>query len=83
MKDREAKTEGSDLNPVWPNPGLGTNQRESGRQEIYEVLFKDADGKPARYRAPSEQGWRGFEEGRNYKGKVKSDGEVVEVGGEG
>jgi hypothetical protein len=82
VKDRDARTEGSDLNPVWPDPGLGANQRESGRQEIYEVLFKDADGKPARYRAPNEQDWKGFEEGRSYKGKVKSDGEVVEVAGD-
>jgi hypothetical protein len=83
VRDREARAEGHDLAPAWPDPGLADKQRESGRQELYEVLFKDADGKAAHYRAPGEQAWRRFEDGRSYKGKVKSDGEVVEVEGGG
>src|SRR4051812_5596642 len=79
VRDRQAKAEGRDLSPAWPVTGLGSKQRESGRQEFYEVFFKDSDGKPAHYLAPNEQAWRRFEEGRGYKGKVKSDGEVVEV----
>ncbi|MBW8874838.1 MAG: zinc ribbon domain-containing protein [Acidobacteria bacterium] len=82
VRDREARAEGGGLAPAWPDPGLAPKQRESGRQELYEVLFKDADGRPAHYRAPDEQAWRRLEEGRSYKGKVKSDGEVVEVGGD-
>jgi ribosomal protein L37E len=79
VKDREAKAEGSDLAPAWPSSGLSSKQREADRKEIYEVLFKDSKGQPAHYSAPDEQTWRRFEEGRGYKGKVKSDGEVVEV----
>ena len=56
-------------------------QREGGRQELYEVLFRNAEGKPARYKAPDEPAWRRFEEGRTYRGKVKSDGTVVEIEG--
>jgi hypothetical protein len=79
VPDREAKAEGGDRSPSWPDAGLGGNQRESGRQEVYEVLFTTAEGKPAHYKAPNEQAWRAFEEGKTYEGKVKSDGEVVEV----
>ncbi|HEV7506059.1 MAG TPA: zinc ribbon domain-containing protein [Thermoanaerobaculia bacterium] len=79
VRDRQAKAEGRDLAPAWPVTSLSSKQRESDRKELYEVFFKDSDGKPAHYLAPNEQAWRLFEEGRGYKGKVKSDGEVVEV----
>jgi Zn-finger in Ran binding protein and others len=81
LPDREAKAEGQDRSPVWPDPRLAPKQREGSRQEVYEVLFRTSKGKPARYKAPSEPVWRSFEEGRTYRGKVKSDGEVVEIEG--
>ena len=76
---RESKAEGSDRAPNWPDPTLGSKAREGGRQETYEVLFHDAKGKPAHYKAPNELTWKSFEPGRTYTGKVKNDGEVVEI----
>jgi hypothetical protein len=83
VPDREARNEGQGTAAAWPDPKLAGKQREGGRQEVYEVFFTDPKGKQARYRAPNEQVWRSFEEGRTYKGKVKSDGEVVEIQGGG
>lgn len=79
LPDREARAEGRDRSPVWPATALGRREREGSRSELYEVLFRDSGNKPARYRAPTEQVWRGFEEGRAYRGKVKSNGEVTEM----
>jgi Zn-finger in Ran binding protein and others len=79
LPDREAKAEGTGRNPAWPDPRLGVKEREGARTELYEVLFRDADDNPAHYKAPNEQAWRTFEEGRAYKGKVKRDGEVTEI----
>jgi len=81
LPDREARAEGEDRSPVWPTPGLATKKREGARKELYEVLFRDSKGNPAHYTAPSEQVWKSFEEGRTYRGKVKSGGEVVEIEG--
>jgi hypothetical protein len=81
LPDREAKAEGQNRSPRWPDPHLAPRERESGRQEVYEVLFRDANDKTVRYRAPNEQVWRSFEEGRVYRGEVKADGEVVEIEG--
>ena len=77
--DREAKAEGQDLSPHWPDTNLDSKEREGTRKEEYIVLFTDSEGEPARYKAPNEQTWQLFEEGRTYRGKVKSDGEVVEI----
>ncbi|MFL6194248.1 MAG: zinc ribbon domain-containing protein [Thermoanaerobaculia bacterium] len=77
--DREAKAEGDDHDARWPDPALGEKEREGTRKEEYEVLFRDAKGKDARYKAPNEQEWRRFEVGRSYKGKVYGDGRVAEV----
>ncbi|HEX6903789.1 MAG TPA: zinc ribbon domain-containing protein [Thermoanaerobaculia bacterium] len=79
VEDREAKAEGEDLLPAWPDPELDKNEREGTKKEEYTVLFQDSDGEAARYKAPNEQTWRSFEPGRSYKGKVKSDGEVTEI----
>lgn len=79
MPDREAKAGGRDRSPRWPDTNLGRNEREGARKEEYTVLFQDSDGEAARYKAPNEQVWRSFEPGRSYQGKVKSDGEVVEI----
>lgn len=81
LPDRAAKAEGRDRSPSWPDPRLAPKEREGRREEIYEVLFRDAKARPARYRAPNEQVWRSFEEGRSYRGKVKGDGEVIEIEG--
>ncbi len=81
MPAREAKAEGQDRSPAWPNSHLDQNEREGGRKELYEVLFQDAKGEPARYKAPGEQAWASFEEGRTYKAKVRSSGEVAEIEG--
>jgi hypothetical protein len=79
LPGREAKAEGQDRSPAWPDPRLAARQREGGRKELYEVFFRDAKGKPAYYKAPSEQVWRSFAEGRTYKGKVHGSGEVAEI----
>ena len=81
VPDREARAEGQDRSPVWPDPGLGRNEREGSRKELYEIIFQDAKGKPARYQAPGEQAWKSFEEGRVYKAKVRGSGEVAEIEG--
>lgn len=83
VPDREARNEGRDTSAAWPDSRLASKEREGARQEVYEVFFTDPKGKQAHYRAPNEQVWRSFEEGRTYKGKVKSDGEVVEIEGGG
>lgn len=80
VPDPEAKSEGQDLAPAWPDIAAGPRRRDAGRKELYEVLFQTAKGKPAVYQAPNEQVWRSFEEGRTYKGKVQGE-KVVEVEG--
>ncbi len=82
MPDRDAKAEGRDHNAVWPDPRLGAKEREGKRAETYEVIFRTSKGETATWKAPNEQAWRSFEEGRAYKGKVRSNGEVAEVEGE-
>jgi hypothetical protein len=81
VPDREARAEGQDRSPVWPDTNLGPKNREGSRTELYEVLFQDATGKPIRYKAANEQVWKSFEEGRTYKAKVRDSGEVVEIEG--
>ena len=81
LPDREAKAEGRDRSPSWPAPRLASKERAGSRQEIYEVLFRDAKGNPVRYKAPNETAWKSFEEGRTYRGKVNGDGEVTEIEG--
>ncbi len=81
LPDREARAEGRNRSPTWPAVALGPKEREGSRKEVLEVLFRDSGGKDARYKAPNEQVWGRFEEGRAYQGKVKSDGEVVEIEG--
>lgn len=81
LPDREAKAEGQDRSAAWPDPGLGKNEREGARKETYEVLFHDEKGKDAFYKAPSEEAWGRFEEGRVYKAKVRAKGEVEEIEG--
>ncbi len=83
MPDRAAKAEGQDHNALWPDLHLGAKEREGKRTEDYEVLFRTAKGENVTWKAPNEQAWRGFEEGRTYKGKVYRDGRVAEVGGGG
>lgn len=83
MPDREARAEGQDHAPAWPDPRLGAKEREGKRTEAYEVHFRTAKGQPATYKAPNEQVWRSFGEGRSYKGKVYDDGRVAEVEGGG
>jgi zinc finger protein len=81
VRDREARAAGEDRSPAWPNPALGPKKRAGNRTEVYEVLFHASDGETFRFRAPNEQVWKSFEEGRTYRGKVKSDGVVVEIEG--
>lgn len=81
VADREARAEGRDRSPVWPDTGLGPKKRKGKRTELYEVLFQDTKGKPARYKAPNEPVWKSFEEGRIYKAKVRDSGEVAEIEG--
>jgi hypothetical protein len=83
MPDRDAKSEGRDHNAVWPDSRLGSKEREGKRAETYEVIFRTSKGETATWKAPTEQAWRGFEEGRAYKGKVYGDGRVAEVEGGG
>lgn len=81
LPDREARAEGRNRSPAWPDASLGPKEREGSRREILEILFRDSGGQAARYKAPNEQVWKRFEEGRTYRGKVKSGGEVVEIEG--
>lgn len=79
LTDREARAEGRGLAPRWPDTGLGANEREGKRTEIYEVLFEDRDGAGRVYRARDEVEWRSFQPGAAYRAKVQSNGEIVEI----
>jgi hypothetical protein len=46
------------------------------------VIFRTAKGETTTWKAPNEQVWSGFEEGKTYKGKVYGDGRVAEVEGQ-
>jgi hypothetical protein len=81
MPDREARAEGRDRAAAWPDPRLGSKEREGKRTELYEVFFRTAKGENATWKAPSEAVWSRFEEGRTYTGKVYGDGRVAEVEG--
>lgn len=79
MPGREVRVDGQDLAPLWPDPGLRSNEREAKREEVYEVLFEDKDGATRVYRARDEVEWRSFEEGSQVRAKVARDGKVVEI----
>ncbi|MFP5286507.1 MAG: zinc finger protein [Thermoanaerobaculia bacterium] len=79
LTDREERAEGRDLAPRWPDVGLGGDQREGKRTEVYEVLFEDRDGAGRVYRARDEVEWRSFEPGAEYRARVRSNGEIVEI----
>jgi ribosomal protein L40E len=40
----EVTSEGSDLDPRWPDPDLGVNRREAERKEVYRVRFDTEQG---------------------------------------
>jgi len=44
----EAVLQGSDLNPVWPNPNLSSGQRLGEQKESYSIIF-DSGGKTYTY----------------------------------
>lgn len=79
MPGREARAGGQDLEPLWPDPELRSNEREAKRAEVYEVLFEDRDGATRVYRARDEVEWRGFEQGAEVRAKVGGDGKVLEI----
>lgn len=79
MPGREAKAEGEDHWPSWPDPSLGKKEREAGRQETYEIIFRDEGGRLIPYTPPNEQVWKSFDRQHTYTAKVDSDGHVVEI----
>ena len=82
MPDRDAKAEGRDHNAVLArSPARREGAGREARRRPYEVIFRTGKGETATWKAPNEQAWRSFEEGRAYKGKVRSNGEVTEVEG--
>lgn len=79
VSSRDAKAQGQDRTPRWPDAGLGSKEREGQRTEVYEVLFEDRDGAGRVYRARDEVEWQGFEPGTEVRAKVRSNGEIVEI----
>jgi len=79
MPSREAKVEGQGRSPLWPDPNLGKKEREGDRQESYQVIFRDKEGKVYPYKAPNEPMWKSFEPEHTYTVKVDPKGEVVEI----
>jgi hypothetical protein len=79
VASRDAKAQGQDRTPRWPDAGLGSKEREGRRAELYEVLFEDRDGAGRIYRARDEVEWQGFEPGTKVRARVRSNGEIVEI----
>jgi hypothetical protein len=76
---REAKAEGDDQSPVWPEVQLGANERIGPRKEDYKVLFRDPDGKTVEHPVGSEAEWLGFKEGEAYKAETNISGKIQRI----
>ncbi|HJX58928.1 MAG TPA: hypothetical protein VJ481_00020 [Patescibacteria group bacterium] len=79
--DRTEVSQGSDHTAFWPPFTLEDNERESGRNEAYEVLFVDDEEKTYSYTVDLAA-WQIFEVGQNYTGKVNTLGVLTEVSDE-
>lgn len=66
---------GIDQEPVWPDVKLGPREREGRRRELYEVLFRDSDGRPRYYRASGKDSWQDFDVGARFRAEI--DGRSV------
>jgi zinc finger protein len=76
---REEKLVREDRAPAWPTIQLSARERDGARRDLYQVIFRGADGKPHVYKAPNEAEWRRFEPGRTYRVKVWPSGEIESV----
>lgn len=70
--------EGSDFSPRWPAAGLSQDQREAGRQEVYEIIF-NTDGQDYRYQVDSLEEFSQFTPGSRWQLEVGTLGNVVSV----
>lgn len=68
---RQEQAAGDDQSPVWPQPRLGSGEREGNRGETYEVVFHDPQGKTQTYTARDENEWRSYQQGQPYRATTK------------
>lgn len=69
---------GVDFSPQWPTANLEPDQRESGRQETYTVVF-EGDGRSYTYRVRDLESYQRFTPGSRWRLDVNALGNVVGV----
>lgn len=69
---------GVDLNPRWPNPLFGQDQRESGRQQEYVVTFETEEGE-LRYTITDPERFAQFTPGSQWQIEQDGFGNIVSV----
>jgi hypothetical protein len=73
-----ATLSGKDLNPRWPEPQLGANQRAGEREEVYEIVF-DNDGKKYTYQTRDAAEFAQCQIGSRWILKVNTFGQVNSI----
>lgn len=78
VHDRVEQASGSNDPPRWPTIRLKQNEREAARSASYLVRFAGPKNKTFELR-PSEDKWRQFQVGEQYRAKVSGLGRLIEV----
>ncbi len=78
QKFDEVSAQGTDLNPYWPNPTLGTDQREGERSQNYLVYFETQEG-VKKYTLTDGTEFLQYSPGSTWNLSVNSLGAVVTV----
>lgn len=76
---RKATASGTDNRPSWPDPSLGSGEREGGRTESYEVSLQDGKGKIFAWTPASAADFERLSPGARVKARVDRMGNVKEV----
>jgi hypothetical protein len=76
VNDRTARAEGHDRSPHWPDPRLGSRERESGRTESYVVVLEGK--KTYRMKLPQPR-WESLQEGEQHQAVIRGGSTVVEL----
>jgi hypothetical protein len=74
----EARLEGSDFLPAWPQPQVGENQRLGSKQQLYTVLFTSSNG-TCTYSTTDFNQFQQFKIGSKWTLKINGFGELVSV----